>query len=86
MSGDEAQNADNNEERRPLTVSQLPAPTGQSQIHIVVMNDRGNKADEYYGPPPNEQRWSSKPLSLGRYRLIVAEYKKDQDCQVVRGR
>jgi hypothetical protein len=84
--GDEAQNAQNNDDRKTLTVNQLPTPTGQNQIHIVVMNDRGNKADEYSGPPPGEQRWSSKPLRLGQYRLIVAEYKNDQSCQIVRGR
>lgn len=83
--GNETQNAQDNEERRTLTVDRLPAPAGQNQIHIVIINDRGNKSDEYYGPPPQEQRWTSKPLRLGKYRLIVAEYKTDQSCHLVRG-
>lgn len=83
--GDEGQNSQNNEERGTLTVNELPAPTGQNQIHIVVMDYRGNRADEYFGPPPGERRWSSKPLRPGRYRLLVAEYKLNQSCQLVRG-
>jgi hypothetical protein len=81
--GGKEPNNNQGDERKPLTVTRLPAPTGHNQIHIVVINDFGIEADEYYGLPPAEQRWSSKPLRPGRYRLVVAEYDKD-NCHLVR--
>lgn len=83
--GDDKQTAQD-EERQPMTVDRLPPRTNANHVHILVMNDRGNKADEYFGPPPVEQRWVSKPLRPGRYQLIVAEYKEGQSCRLVRGR
>lgn len=74
------------EELQTKTVDGLPPRTNGNQLHIIVMNSRGNKADEYYGPPPIEQRWTSRPLRQGEYRLIVAEYKSDQSCQVIKGK
>lgn len=82
--GDDKQAQD--EERQPMTVDRLPPRANENQVHILVVNDRGNKADEYYGQPPVEQRWVSKPLRPGRYQLIVAEYKEGQSCRLVRGR
>lgn len=84
--GEGTENVQTDRERKTLTVNQLPTPTGKNQIHIVVINDRANKADEYFGPPPRERVWSSKPLRSGRYHLIVAEYRDDQSCQMVKGR
>ncbi|HET6976664.1 MAG TPA: hypothetical protein VFI24_10105 [Pyrinomonadaceae bacterium] len=74
------------EKLQTKTVDGLPPRANGNQLHIIVMNSRGNKADEYYGPPPVERRWTSKPLKPGEYRLIIAEYKSDQNCQVTRGK
>ncbi len=74
------------EKLQTKAVDGLPPRTNGNQLHIIVMNSRGNKADEYYGPPPVERRWTSKPLKPGEYRLIVAEYKSDQSCQVTKGK
>lgn len=72
--------------RKPLPVERLPKRDGRNQLHIIVMNGRGTEADEYFGPPPESQRWVSKPLRLGEYRLIVVEYKGDGSCQLIRGK
>jgi len=73
-------------DRNSLTVDRLPKPKDDNKIHIIVMNRRGEKADEYYGPPNPNQTWKSSPLRLGEYRLIVAEYYKNGECTVIRGR
>lgn len=73
-------------ERQILSVGQLPTPNGHNQIHIIVINDRANKGDEYFGQPPREQVWRSKPLFLGKYWLLVVEYQDDGSCRVIRGR
>jgi hypothetical protein len=76
----------NDHERKTLPVNQLPKPTGHNKIHIIVINDRANKADEYFGDPPADQIWRSKPLYLGQYRLMVVEYLNDGRCQILRGK
>jgi hypothetical protein len=81
--GDGTNAAQNDHEKRTLTVDRLSPQTADHQIHIVVINDRGNKADEYYGPAPREGRWRSKPLRFGPYRLIVADYLRNQSCRVI---
>jgi hypothetical protein len=74
------------EQLQTKTVEDLPVRTNNNQLHIVVMNDRGNRADEYYGPSPAERRWTSKPLRPGKYRLLVAEYGGDGSCRALRGK
>jgi hypothetical protein len=73
-------------ERKVLPVDQLPKSNGHNKIHIVVINNRANKADEYYGDPPAEQIWKSKPLFVEQYRLVVVEYENDGRCKVLRGK
>jgi hypothetical protein len=68
-----------------LSLDNLPRLDRGSQLHIIVMNSRGNKADEYFGPPPPGRRWRSRPLRLGDYKLIVIDYKGDGGCQIIRG-
>jgi len=82
--GNDPQTGQDGYERRSLTVDRLPPQTADHQIHIVVINDRGNKADEYFGPSPREGLWRSKPLRFGPYRLIVAEYPGNQSCRITR--
>jgi hypothetical protein len=72
-------------ERRSLVIDQLPTSNGRNQLHIIVMSSQGKKADEYLGAPPSDRRWTSKPLLVGQYRLIVVEYKGDGNCQIIRG-
>jgi hypothetical protein len=71
--------------RGSLSLDNLPKPDGGNRIHVIVMNGRGNRADEYYGPPPANGRWSSKPLLAGNYKLIVVEYGGDGNCRIIRG-
>ena len=64
-------------------VDKLPASNGKT-LHIVVINQLNNgKADEYFGEPPANQVWKSKPLPLGDYRVIIIEYKENQTCTLV---
>jgi hypothetical protein len=72
-------------ERKSLIIDQIPASNGRNQLHIIVMSSQGKKADEYFGSPPSERQWKSRPLPVGQYRLIVVEYKGDGNCQVIRG-
>jgi hypothetical protein len=72
-------------ERGTLSIDNLPSPDGANQLHIIVMNGRGNRADEYYGPPPASRSWRSKPLLWGGYKLIVVEYMRNGNCQIIRG-
>lgn len=71
--------------RGTWALENLPASDGRNRLHIILMNRRGNKADEYYGPPPESRSWRSKSILPGQYRLIVVEYKGDGSCQVIRG-
>jgi hypothetical protein len=69
-----------------LPVDRLPASNGKNKLHIVVINQQNNKADEYLGEPPANQVWNSKPLPLGDYRVIIIEYKGTETCTLVRRR
>lgn len=81
--GDGEQSGPDDHNRQTLTVDRLPSETNEIQLHIVVINERGNKADEYYGSPPPEGRWQSKPLRFGPYRLIVAGYPNNGNCTII---
>jgi hypothetical protein len=80
-----SENPESSAGRGIWTLENLPKSDGRNQLHIIVMNSRGNKADEYYGTPPQDQHWRSKPLLAGQYRLIVVEYKDDGSCQIIKG-
>lgn len=69
-----------------LPVDKLPSSNGKNKLHIVVINQQNNKADEYFGEPPANQVWNSKPLPLGDYRVIIIEYKGNETCTLVRRR
>lgn len=73
-------------ELESLPVDKLPASNGKNKVHIVVINHENNKADEYFGQPPANQVWKSKPLPLGDYRVIIIEYKENDTCALVRRR
>src|SRR6266446_1265818 len=78
--GDETINVPQTE-LKALPVEKLPASNGKNKLHIVVINQLSNgKADEYFGEPPPNQVWKSKPLPLGDYRVIIIEYKENQTC------
>ena len=72
--------------RGSLTLGNLPKPDGNNRLHIIVMNSKGNKADEFYGSPSSDGTWRSKPLIIGNYKLIVVEYSVNGNCQIIRGR
>jgi hypothetical protein len=84
--GNDTRNTQADLDRKSLTVNQLPSPTGHNQIHIVVIDDRATKADEYFGAPPSEHLWNTRPLLPGRYRLIVVEYVDNGTCKILKGR
>jgi hypothetical protein len=84
--GDESINTTQTE-RKPLLVDKLPLADGKNKLHIVVIDlSNNNKADEYFGEPPANQVWNSRPLLLGNYRVIVIEYKGNKTCTLVRRR
>jgi len=81
----EASGQGSDAERGSLSLDNLPKSDGGNRLHIIVMNNRGNRADEYFGPPPASGNWRSKLLRAGDYKLIVVEYKGDGNCQIIRG-
>jgi hypothetical protein len=71
-------------EVKDLVIDRLPASTGKNRLHIVVINQQNNKADEYFGEPPPSQFWKTRTLLLGDYRVIVIEYQDNGTCTRVR--
>ena len=70
-------------EQKKLTVGSLPRSNGKNKLHIILMNQLNNKADEYFGSPPSSQLWESRLLPLGDYRVIVVEYNENEACTLI---
>jgi hypothetical protein len=84
--GDETSSPSQTEVKN-LLIDSLPASTGKNRLHIIVINHQNNKTDEYFGEPPADHLWRSKPLPLGDYRVIVIEYDSSKEtCKFVRRR
>lgn len=69
---------------KKLSVGNVPRPNGKNKLHVIVINQVNNKADEYFGAPPSSQVWDSRLLPLGDYRVVIIEYNGNAPCSFVR--
>lgn len=63
-------------ERNSHEVNDIMVPSGIDQIHIILINSKGELADQYLGKPV--AMWRSKPLPVGTYTQIIIGYGKNE--------
>jgi hypothetical protein len=69
VQGDASQN---DPERNRHEINDIRVPPGVEQIHIILINSKGELADQYLGKPVTA--WKSKLLPVGDYTQIIIGY------------
>lgn len=65
-----------------LSLDRISYSATTRRMHLILINNKGELADQYLGPPV--QSWKSKPLPIGAYKRIMVEYDEAYSCKPIK--